>query len=140
MSRTVILSAAKDLLLYAKKSRFFGLRPPNDKSCGSSQRAVRKRRGAPDRRRRYKLRGPGPRLPCADRERLARVFEDFDLLLAPCVPGEAPASLESTGDPRLQRLWTALHVPALILPTHQGPGGLPVGIQLVAPMLGDFRL
>ena len=74
------------------------------------------------------------------RERLARVFEDFDLLLAPCVPGEAPASLESTGDPRLQRLWTALHVPALTLPTHQGPGGLPVGIQLVAPMLGDFRL
>jgi len=28
----------------------------------------------------------------------------------------------------------------LTLPTHRGPAGLPVGIQLVAPMLGDFRL
>jgi len=74
------------------------------------------------------------------RVRLAAVFEDFDVLLAPCVPGEAPAGIESTGDPKFQRLWTVLHVPTMTLPTHKGPNGLPVGIQLVAPMLGDFRL
>jgi Asp-tRNA(Asn)/Glu-tRNA(Gln) amidotransferase A subunit family amidase len=74
------------------------------------------------------------------RERLAGVFEDSDLLLAPCVPGEAPAGIESTGDPRFQRLWTVLYVPTMTLPTHKGPAGLPVGIQLVAPMLGDFEL
>jgi len=74
------------------------------------------------------------------REHLARLFDDVDLLLAPCVPGEAPKGLESTGDPRFQRLWTALHVPTLTLPTHRGPAGLPVGIQLVAPMNADLRL
>lgn len=93
----------------------------------------------------------GSETPCAEyaealalaarcRARLAAVFEDVDLLLAPCVPGEAPAGLESTGDPRFQRLWTVLHVPTMTLPTHEGPNGLPVGIQLVAPMLGDARL
>jgi len=61
-------------------------------------------------------------------------------MLTPCVPGEAPAGLESTGDPRFQRLWTAMHVPAITLPTHAGPAGLPVGIQLIGPRLADRRL
>jgi len=74
------------------------------------------------------------------RGKLAGVFSEFDVLVAPCVPGEAPKGLESTGDPRFQRLWTVLHVPTLTLPTHRGPHGLPVGIQLVAPALGDFAL
>jgi amidase len=68
------------------------------------------------------------------------VFGTLDLLLAPCVPGEAPSGLESTGNPRFQELWTLLHVPAFTLPTHSGPNGLPVGIQLVAPMFGEARL
>jgi Asp-tRNA(Asn)/Glu-tRNA(Gln) amidotransferase A subunit family amidase len=74
------------------------------------------------------------------RAKLADAFRDFDMLLAPCVPGEAPAGLESTGDPKLQRLWTVLHVPALTLPTHKGPNGLPVGIQWVAPVHAEARL
>jgi Asp-tRNA(Asn)/Glu-tRNA(Gln) amidotransferase A subunit family amidase len=74
------------------------------------------------------------------RAQLAGVFRDFDMLLAPCVPGEAPAGLESTGDPKFQRLWTVLHVPAMTLPTHKGPNGLPVGIQWVAPMHAEARL
>ena len=68
------------------------------------------------------------------------VFGTVDLLLAACVPGEAPLGLESTGSPRFQELWTLLHVPALALPTHRGPRGLPVGIQLVAPMYGETQL
>jgi Asp-tRNA(Asn)/Glu-tRNA(Gln) amidotransferase A subunit family amidase len=76
----------------------------------------------------------------ACRAKLAGVFAGLDVLLAPCVPGEAPAGLESTGDPRFQRLWTALHVPAITLPTHKGPAGLPVGIQLVGAAGGDVRL
>jgi amidase len=74
------------------------------------------------------------------RASLNGVFGTLDLLLAPCVPGEAPLGLESTGSPRFQELWTLLHVPTLTLPTHRGPGGLPVGIQLVAPMRGETRL
>jgi Asp-tRNA(Asn)/Glu-tRNA(Gln) amidotransferase A subunit family amidase len=74
------------------------------------------------------------------RARLRVAFDHIDVLLAPCVPGVAPPGLESTGDPELQELWTLLHVPAMTLPTHKGPNGLPVGIQLVAPMHGDARL
>src|SRR5271169_1062251 len=32
---------------------------------------------------------------------LAAIFEDFDVLLVPCVPGEAPQGLAATGDPKI---------------------------------------
>jgi Asp-tRNA(Asn)/Glu-tRNA(Gln) amidotransferase A subunit family amidase len=74
------------------------------------------------------------------RARLPAVFEGLDLLLAPCVKGEAPVGLDSTGDPGFQAIWTILHVPTMSLPTHRGPNGLPVGIQLVGPRYHDQRL
>ncbi|MDE1942041.1 MAG: amidase [Betaproteobacteria bacterium] len=58
------------------------------------------------------------------------LFRDADLLLAPSVSGEAPHGLASTGNPLLQRIWTALHGPALHLPSARGPQGLPVGVTL----------
>lgn len=66
------------------------------------------------------------------RDRLDTIFDDYDALLAPCVNGEAPEGLAYAGDPAFQALWTLLHVPAITLPTHRGPAGLPVGIQFVA--------
>lgn len=71
---------------------------------------------------------------------LADVFDAYDALLVPCVPGEAPPGLQATGDPRLQAIWTALHVPAVCLPTHRGPNDLPVGIQLVGQRYDDDHL
>jgi Asp-tRNA(Asn)/Glu-tRNA(Gln) amidotransferase A subunit family amidase len=71
---------------------------------------------------------------------LASVFADIDALLVPCVMGEAPKGLASTGDASLQAIWTALHAPSLTLPTHRGPNNLPVGIQLVAQRYEDDRL
>jgi len=71
---------------------------------------------------------------------LGPVFERFDVLLVPCVPGEAPKGLGATGDPSLQAIWTALHTPTMTLPTHRGPNNLPVGIQLVAQRYDDDRL
>lgn len=71
---------------------------------------------------------------------LAELFGAHDALLVPCVPGEAPKGLEATGDPRLQAIFTALHTPSLTLPTHRGPGNLPVGIQLVGQRYDDDRL
>jgi Asp-tRNA(Asn)/Glu-tRNA(Gln) amidotransferase A subunit family amidase len=76
----------------------------------------------------------------ACRERLQIVFADVDVLLAPSATGEAPEGLHSTGDSTFQGLWTLLHVPTISLPTHRGPKGLPVGIQLVAPCYEDERL
>ena len=55
----------------------------------------------------------------------------MDALLVPCVPGEAPEGLDYGGDPKMQELWTLLGTPSITLPTHRGPNGLPVGIQLV---------
>jgi amidase len=71
---------------------------------------------------------------------LPQVFDGLDLLLAPCVPGEAPKGLTATGDPSMQAMWTALHTPTMTLPTHRGPNNLPVGIQLVAQRYDDDRL
>jgi amidase len=67
-------------------------------------------------------------------------FVGIDAIIAPCVKGEAPLGLDHTGDPAFQQLWTALHTPSMTLPTHRGPNGLPVGLQLVAPRYGDDRL
>jgi amidase len=76
----------------------------------------------------------------ACRALLPQVFEGLDVLLVPCVAGEAPKGLTATGDPRMQAVWTALHTPAMTLPTHRGPNNLPVGIQLVAQRYDDDRL
>ncbi|WP_206151310.1 amidase [Starkeya sp. ORNL1] len=74
------------------------------------------------------------------RRAVGALFENVDVLLAPCVPGEAPEGLEYAGDPRFQEIWTMLHVPTLTLPAHRGPRGLPVGIQLVGPHYEEGRL
>jgi Asp-tRNA(Asn)/Glu-tRNA(Gln) amidotransferase A subunit family amidase len=71
---------------------------------------------------------------------LSSVFSEFDVLLVPCVPGEAPKGVGATGDPSMQAIWTALHTPTMTLPTHRGPNNLPVGIQLVAQRYDDDRL
>ena len=71
---------------------------------------------------------------------LLKVFDGIDVLLTPCVPGEASKGLASTGDPSMQAMWTALHTPTMTLPTHRGPNNLPVGIQLVAQRYDDDRL
>ena len=74
------------------------------------------------------------------RARIAEAFDGIDAIIAPCVKGEAPPGLAHTGDPAFQQFWTVLYVPAMSLPTHSGPSGLPVAIQLVAPRYADERL
>ena len=67
-------------------------------------------------------------------------FGDCNLFLTPAVDGEAPAGLGDTGSPRFQALWTMLRTPAVTVPAGAGPGGLPVGIQLVARYRQDDLL
>lgn len=74
------------------------------------------------------------------RRRLEVVFSEHDVLLVPSAPGEAPAGLEATGNPLFNRMWTLLHTPAVSLPSHVGPGGLPVGVQVIGPIGLDDRL
>jgi Asp-tRNA(Asn)/Glu-tRNA(Gln) amidotransferase A subunit family amidase len=67
-------------------------------------------------------------------------MERYDAILTPAAPGVAPKGLDSTGDPRFCTLWTLLGMPALSLPLMQGPGELPLGVQLVGRRGFDARL
>jgi Asp-tRNA(Asn)/Glu-tRNA(Gln) amidotransferase A subunit family amidase len=66
-------------------------------------------------------------------------FGDFEVMLVPSAPGEAPP-IATTGDPVFNRPWTLLHLPCITLPAGFGPTGLPVGVQLVARSGDDVRL
>ena len=74
------------------------------------------------------------------RHAAAELFLDHDVLLAPSALGEAPAGLETTGDPLFCRGWTLLGLPCIHLPFTHGRQGLPVGLQLVGRFAEDHRL
>jgi len=71
---------------------------------------------------------------------LRELFAQYDVLLTPSTPGEAPRSRENTGDSSFHRIWTALHTPTLNLPVFRGPNGLPMGLQLIGAYRGDAAL
>ena len=56
---------------------------------------------------------------------LPRIYADFAVLLAPSAIGGAPLRLKNTGDSIFNRLWTALHVPAITVAVFKGSSGLP---------------
>jgi Asp-tRNA(Asn)/Glu-tRNA(Gln) amidotransferase A subunit family amidase len=73
------------------------------------------------------------------RAELGEVFGEFDVLLAPSAPGEAPEA-STTGDPVMNSVWTLLHVPCITVPAGKGPQGLPVGLTVVARLHEDAKL
>ena len=73
------------------------------------------------------------------RAALNDVFEDFDVLLTPSAPGEAPRDLTITGESWFNRIWTMVGVPCITLPGLTGPQGLPVGVQIIGPGGQDER-
>jgi Asp-tRNA(Asn)/Glu-tRNA(Gln) amidotransferase A subunit family amidase len=79
----------------------------------------------------------------ADRERLVDEFtrwaQPYDALLTLPALGEAPPA-DTTGDPRLCTRWTLFGAPAVSVPAGRGPGGLPLGLQLVGAAATDERL
>ncbi|GAB5447342.1 amidase [Gymnodinialimonas sp.] len=68
------------------------------------------------------------------------IFERYDAIMTPATMGEAPASLDTTGDSRPCRLWTFLGTPAITIPAGKGSSGMPIGIQLVGRKHEDGRL
>ncbi|MGY4376850.1 hypothetical protein ACVWZ3_004489 [Bradyrhizobium sp. i1.3.6] len=67
------------------------------------------------------------------RRELGELFEGFDVLLTYSAPGTAPAKeLASTGSPRYNRLWTLMGNPCVNVPVLK-VGGLPIGVQVIAP-------
>lgn len=68
------------------------------------------------------------------RSRLGELFDGIDVLLCPSAPDEAPQGLGSTGASTWNRAWTLLHVPCLGVPGSVGVDGLPMGVQVIAPL------
>jgi Asp-tRNA(Asn)/Glu-tRNA(Gln) amidotransferase A subunit family amidase len=73
-------------------------------------------------------------------ESLAPVFDEFDAILTPATPGEAPRGLDSTGNPTFCTTWTYLGTPAVSLPLMQSENNMPLGVQVVARRGNDARL
>ena len=71
---------------------------------------------------------------------LEPVFDEFDAIVTPAAPGEAPRGLETTGDPIFCTTWTYLGTPAVTLPLLRSAAGMPLGVQLVGRRDGDARL
>jgi len=71
---------------------------------------------------------------------LADAFNEFDVILTPSAPDEAPKGLEYTGDPCFNIFATWTYTPGVTLPTNTGPNGLPIGVQLMGPHRQDIRL
>jgi Asp-tRNA(Asn)/Glu-tRNA(Gln) amidotransferase A subunit family amidase len=72
------------------------------------------------------------------REVMAAFFAQYPIVLSPAATGPAPLGLESTGDPRMNSPWTALGVPAILVPMPvDGP---PVGLQMNAAAGHDTEL
>lgn len=71
---------------------------------------------------------------------LSDTLENYDAILTPAVEGEAPRGLGSTGSPRLQEVWTALHAPTIAVPVGHSSAGLPLAVQLVGRKDNDVNL
>jgi amidase len=88
------------------------------------------------------------------RRMIQRFLERWDLLLTPTMTIEPPeagavlAEAEASDGPAPTVLamvaftvpWNLTGQPAVSLPIHQAPSGLPVGVQLVGPPFGEARL
>ncbi len=74
------------------------------------------------------------------RLKLDDIFDDYDVILTPSAPGEAPIGLNATGSHSFSSIWTVCHTPSITLPLFRGDNNLPIGIQLVTKRDTDDQL
>ena len=74
------------------------------------------------------------------RARFVDAFADYDVLLTPSAPDEAPRGIGSTGNSLFNRNWTLLGLPCVTVPAGRGPQGLPLGVQLVGAYDDDAHV
>lgn len=73
------------------------------------------------------------------RAALEQSLAGYDAIVTLAATGEAPHTIESTGDATFCAVWTLCGVPSIAVPTGVAPSGMPMGMQVVGPYLGDQR-
>lgn len=58
-------------------------------------------------------------------------FGDYDFIVTPSAPGDAPEGLSTTGSSVFNRIWSLLGWPCIHLPCTLSSKGLPLGVQWV---------
>ena len=71
---------------------------------------------------------------------LEKVFKEFDAIITPSAPGQAPRDLMNTGNAIFNGYWTMMGVPAISLPLLRGKDNLPIGIQVITSWKEDSKL
>lgn len=71
------------------------------------------------------------------RQALADLMTDTDVLITPSAPGAAPKSLDSTGLPIFNRLWTLMGAPCINVAGEVDSARLPLGVQIVGRFARD---
>jgi len=110
--------------------------------AASASRAVRAQHAAQLSELLRKALEEGDRIAVSDYERalkkhealqrdFSRFTDDYDAVVTPPAAGEAPASLDTTGDPSFCTIWTLIGVPAIVIPTGLGSHGLPLALQII---------
>lgn len=66
--------------------------------------------------------------------------EGIDLWICPAATGPAPEGITSTGSTLMNLPWTHAGMPAITLPAGKASNGLPLGLQVIAPAMGDEQL
>lgn len=64
----------------------------------------------------------------------------FDLWVTPAAPGPAPSGIEATGNPAMNLPWTNSGLPSVSIPAGKAKNQLPIGLQFIAPFMGDELL
>ena len=80
------------------------------------------------------------KLRVALKEELEKFLEKYNALITPPATGEAPVTLESTGNACFCSIWSLCGSPAVTIPVGWGPNGLPLGLQVVGPYGKDGQL
>ncbi|MBL8585447.1 MAG: amidase [Bradyrhizobiaceae bacterium] len=71
------------------------------------------------------------------RQALADLMTDTDVLITPSAPGAAPKTLDSTGFPIFNRLWTLMGAPCINVAGEVDSARLPLGVQIVGRFARD---
>ena len=71
---------------------------------------------------------------------MRRLAGKVDILLTPSTPTPSLPDLTNTGNTMFQGPWTSCGLPAITVPSGLAASGLPLGLQLVGPYLGEAEL